>query len=144
MDPSSIAQPKTPLVVPSPAHPRALLLAVAAVVLLLVGPGPVEAQRTTCTRIGNMVTCDTPTIYPGQPVGAGPALNGFVDGFLRADEKFSRQPPQPPVIIIQPPAPAPATAPAPAPIGNDILDADRSRGLRSGICDPVCPRPVKP
>jgi hypothetical protein len=67
--------------------------------LILAGATLAEAQQTICTRIGNMVQCDTPTYPSGQPSGgAGGALQGFTDTYLRMRES------QPPVIIIQPPA----------------------------------------
>jgi hypothetical protein len=74
--------------------------------LVLAGTALAEAQQTICTRIGNMVTCNTPTYPSGQPGGAGAALGGFADTFLRMQEA------QPPVVIIQPQAPPPATPPA--------------------------------
>jgi hypothetical protein len=82
---------------------KKLILTVALFLLPLLAPALAEAQQTICTRIGDMITCNTPSTPYGQPSGSvGGALNGFVDTYLRMQES------QPPVIIIQPPAQAPA------------------------------------
>ncbi len=61
--------------------------------LVLAGTALAEAQQTTCTRIGNMVQCNTmpSSPYVGQPSGPGETLRSFSDTYLRAREQFSRE-----------------------------------------------------
>src|SRR5258707_6619929 len=98
MDSSSIAQPKTPLIVPRPARPWALTLIMVlgallagALLLLLLAPALAEAQQTICTRIGNMVTCDTPAYPTGQPSGGASGVpDTVVTPLFRAHPKATR------------------------------------------------------
>jgi hypothetical protein len=84
---------------------RLILALILITLAALGGCAPAEAQRTTdCTRVGNQLSCTTIPPGPSGGVGgAGAALQGFSDAYLRA---LQAQPP----IIVQPPAPAPVPA----------------------------------